>query len=97
MKVKVLSRNRNLLNTITSLGEASYSISLFGHLPLGNKLGEVTPRVRARLSKYDSICIIVIGTYFSLIKSLCSLKLQIWFYHHKIDFIYPFVLEQINL
>ena len=42
--------------------------------------------------------IFVIDTCFSLIKSSYSLKIQMWFYHHKtINFMYPFVLEQTNL
>ena len=45
----------------------------------------------------DSTCITVINTCFSLIKSLYSLKIQMWFYNQKtINVIYPFVLEQIN-
>ena len=32
----------------------------------------------------DSICILVIDTCFSLKKSLRSLKIQMWFYYHKI-------------
>ena len=102
MKVnKVISRNRNLLNAINSLGVASYNISLFCHLPLGNKTRISHSQGKGKHQRTDDstcICIIVSGTCFSLIKSLCCLKLQIWFYHHKIiNFIYPFVLEQINL
>ena len=42
--------------------------------------------------------IYVIGTCFSLIKSLYSLNIYMWFYRHKIiNFIYPFVFEQIYL
>ena len=45
----------------------------------------------------DSICIIVTNTCFPLIKSFYSLKIQMCFYHQKtINFIYPFILEQIN-
>ena len=46
----------------------------------------------------DSMCIIVIGTCFALLKFLYNLKLQMWFYYHKItNIVYPFVLEDINV
>ena len=45
----------------------------------------------------NSVCIIVINTCIPLMKSLYSLKIQMWSYHHKtINFIYSFVLDQIN-
>ena len=58
---------------------------------LGNK---AVPQMgkEEHLRAYDSMCIILIDTYlFSLIKSLHSLKIQMWFYHHKnIIFFVPF-------
>ena len=65
---------------------------LFCDLPLGNKKLEHNKVKHQRID--DSMSIIVIDTCFSSIKSLYSLKIQMWFYHHKINnFMYPFVLE----
>ena len=70
---------------------------LFCYLPLDNKLGSQVCKGKHQRADYR-IYIIVIYTCLTEIKSLYSLNIQMWFYHHKtIKFIYPFVLEQINL
>ena len=65
----------------------------FCELPRGNEL-------RLQVGKHqwtdDRICIIVIDIWLSLIKSLHSLKTQMWFYKRN-NFIYNFVAEKINL
>ena len=70
---------------------------LFCDLPQDNKLGsQVEKRKHQRTD--DSICLIIIDTCITSIKSLYSLKIHMWFYHHKtINFFDPFILEQINL
>ena len=79
-----------------SSGMASY-IRLFCDLPLDNKLGSQVCKGKYQRTE-DSTCIIGIDTYFTLTNSLYSLIIQMWFYYHKrINFIYPCIFEQVNL
>ena len=48
---------------------------------LDNKLGSQVYKGKYQRID-DSICIIVIDTCFTLIKSLHNIKIQMWFYHH---------------
>ena len=74
---------------------ASYSIGVV-LVFTSNKLGSQVCKGKHRRTG-DSTCIIVMNTCITLIKSLYSIKVQMWFYNQKtINFIYPFVLEQIN-
>ena len=59
---------------------------LFCDLPVGTKLGSIMGKGKHQRTG-DSISIIVINTCFSLIKSLYSLKIQMWFYHKIIIFL----------
>ena len=64
-------------------------------LSLVNKVGSQVGKGKHQRTD-DSLSIIVIDACFSLIKSLYSLKIQMWFYHHKIvNFMYPFVLKKV--
>ena len=67
---------------------------LFCDLPLVNKVGSQVGKGKHQRTD-DSLSKIVIDACFSLIKSLYSLKIQMWFYHHKIvNFMIPFVLKK---
>ena len=71
------------LDRVLTYKNLIYLLNLqFCDLPQGNKLGSQVGKGKHQRTDI-SICIIVIDPCLSLMKSLHSLKIQMWLYHHE--------------